>query len=387
MKLKAFILETLGAATLAAVLLLTVVHAPARAASENAGLNRPSSNQPFALTSVATFEYPWAIAFVPGGRLLVTEKPGKLFITTQSGEKKLVSGIPKVYYSGQNGLLDVAISPDFIHDHSIYFTFVEPARGGGMLALARAQLKESGNTASLADLAIIWRQNKASNGGQPGGIIAFSPDGRHLFLTVGDRQQPHTAQDPDLAQGKVLRLNLDGSTPKDNPMAAQGGVRAQTWTTGHRNPYGLAFAPDGRLWSDEMGPRGGDELNLIQPGRNYGWPIVSNGDNYSGIPIPRHSTRPEFEAPVVYWTPVIAPAGLAFYEGNMFPAWRGSAFIGGLVEKGLVRIAFDNRGGAREAERWDLGHRIRDVAVASDGAIWLIEDEGEGRLLRLTPKR
>lgn len=387
MKLKIFILWSIGALTLAGLAMLAMVPAPAHAASENAGMNQPSPNQPFTLNSVATFEYPWAIAFLPDGRLLVTEKPGKLFITTQSGEKKQVSGIPKVYYSGQNGLLDVAVAPGFIHDHTIYFTFVEPTRGGGMLALARAQLKESGGTAGLADLVVIWRQNKASGGGQPGGIIAFSPDGQYLFLTVGDRQQPKTAQDPGLAQGKVLRLNLDGSTPKDNPMAAQGGVRAQTWTTGHRNPYGLAFAPDGRLWLNEMGPRGGDELNLIQPGKNYGWPIVSNGDNYSGIPIPRHSTRPEFEAPVVYWTPVIAPAGLAFYEGGMFPAWRGSAFIGGLVEQGLVRITFDGHGGAKEAERWELGHRIRDVAVANDGAVWLIEDESEGRLLRLTPKR
>ncbi len=379
-------LTFIGAAALAGGVLLASVSVTVRAESENAGRNQPSADQPFAMASVATFEYPWAIAFLPDGRLLVTEKPGKLFIATQKGDKKEVAGMPKVYYSGQNGLLDVAVSPAFARDRSIYFTFVEPQRGGGALALARAQLRESGGTASLSGLDIIWRQNRASKGGQPGGVIAFSPDGQHLFLTVGDRQQPQTAQDPDLARGKVLRLNLDGSTPKDNPMAGQGGVKAQTWTTGHRNPYGLAFAPDGRLWLDEMGPRGGDELNLIQPGRNYGWPIVSNGDNYNGTPIPRHSTRPEFQAPVVYWTPVIAPAGLAFYEGSMFPAWRGSAFIGGLVEQGLVRIAFDGKGGAKEAERWALGHRIRDVAVASDGAVWLIEDEAQGRLLRLTPR-
>ncbi|HWK61028.1 MAG TPA: PQQ-dependent sugar dehydrogenase [Eoetvoesiella sp.] len=386
MKMKISIPGIIGAATLASAALLASMPATVRAASENAGRNQPSADQPFTMDSVATFEYPWAIAFLPDGRLLVTEKPGKLFITTQKGEKKEVAGIPKVYYSGQNGLLDVAVSPAFSRDHSIYLTFVEPGRGGGALALARAQLRESGGAASLANLAIIWRQNRFSSRGQPGGIIAFPPDGRHLFLTTGDRQQPRTAQDPDLAQGKVLRLNLDGSTPKDNPMAGQGGVKAQTWTTGHRNPYGLAFAPDGRLWLDEMGPRGGDELNLIQPGRNYGWPVVSNGDNYNGTPIPRHGTHPEFEAPVVYWTPVIAPAGLAFYEGAMFPAWRGSALIGGLVERGLVRIAFDGKGGAKEAERWVLGHRIRDVAVASDGAVWLIEDEEGGRLLRLTPR-
>lgn len=387
MKMKAYrLISVISKTMLAGLALLVLVPAMVLAKSENAGLNPPNPNQPFVSTSVATFKYPWAIAFLPDGRLLVTEKPGKLFIVTQKGLKTEVTGIPKVYYRGQNGMLDVAVSPTYVRDHSIYFTFVEPARGGGSLVLARARLQESDSAASLADLVILWRQNQASSGGQPGGIIAFSPDGRHLFLTVGDRQEPQTAQDPDLARGKVLRLNLDGSTPKDNPMANQGDVKAQTWTTGHRNPYGLAFAPDGRLWLDEMGPRGGDELNLIQPGRNYGWPIVSNGDNYDGTPIPRHSTHPEFEAPVVYWTPVIAPAGLAFYEGRMFPAWRGSAFIGGLVERGLVRIAFDGNGGAKEADRWVLGHRIRDVAVASDGAVWLIEDEVRGQLLRLTPR-
>lgn len=369
---------------LTSTVLLSLLPAPGYATSENAGLIAANPHQPFIQTPITTFEYPWAIAFLPDGRLLVTEKAGRVFISTQDGRKTEVTGIPKVYYSGQNGLLDIAVAPDYSQNRTIYFTFVEPRRSGGALALARAQLSESGDVASVQNLAIIWRQQTASTGGQPGGIIAFAPDGRHLFLTAGDRQTPETAQNPDLAQGKVLRLNLDGSTPTDNPMAAEGGVRAQTWSTGHRNPYGLAFAPDGRLWLDEMGPRGGDELNLIQAGKNYGWPLVSNGDNYSGLPIPRHSTRPEFEAPVVYWTPVIAPAGLAFYIGDMFPEWRGSALIGGLAARGLVRIVFDTRGGARQADRWTLGHRIRDVAVASDGAVWVIEDERDGRLVRLT---
>lgn len=372
------------AATVVCAALLSLLPAHAQTAPENAGPLPPSTQQPFVQTPVATFKYPWAIAFLPDTRLLITEKAGRLFSTTQDGRKTEVTGVPKVYYSGQNGLLDVAVAPDYSQNHTIYFTFVEPRRSGGALALARAELSEAGNSASLKNLTIIWRQQTASTGGQPGGMIAFSPDGRYLFLTVGDRQAPETAQNPDLAQGKVLRLNLDGSTPADNPMAAGGGVRAETWSTGHRNPYGLAFAPDGRLWLDEMGPRGGDELNLIQAGKNYGWPLVSNGDNYSGRPIPRHNTRPEFEAPVVYWTPVIAPAGLAFYTGDMFPEWRGSALIGGLVARGLVRIVFDKQGGARQADRWTLGHRIRDVAVASDGAVWVIEDESNGRLMRLT---
>lgn len=380
--------RAIGVVALASMTLLALAAGHAHAASQNAGLSKPSSTRPFTLVDVATFKFPWAIAFLPDGRLLVTEKAGKLYIAGQDGEKKEVAGIPRVYYSGQNGLLDVAVSPGFDHNKTIYFTFVEPGRGGGgALALARAQLSESTSAASLANLTIIWRRGRISTAGQPGGIIVFAPDGRHLFLTVGDRQDPRTAQDPKQARGKVLRLNPDGSVPHDNPMAGEGGVKAQTWTTGHRNPYGLAFAPDGRLWLHEMGPRGGDELNLIQPGRNYGWPIVSNGDNYSGIPIPGHSTRPEFEPPAVYWTPVIAPAGLAFYEGGMFPAWRGSALIGGLVAQGLVRIAFDGHGEATQADRWSLGHRIRDVAVASDGAVWLIEDGENARLQRLVHSR
>ncbi|MBV6272812.1 PQQ-dependent sugar dehydrogenase [Alcaligenaceae bacterium CGII-47] len=374
------------AVTVVCAALLSLLPAQAQTASENAGPIPPNTQQPFVQTPVATFEYPWAIAFLPDGRMLVTEKAGRVFLVTQNADKTALTGVPKVYYSGQNGLLDIAIAPNFEQNHTIYFTYVEPQHSGGVLVLARAQLRESKGGARLQDMSIIWRQHGASTGGQPGGIIAFSRNGQHLFLTVGDRQDPQTAQNPDLARGKVLRLNLDGSTPSDNPMATEGGVRAQTWSTGHRNPYGLAFAPDGRLWLHEMGPRGGDELNLIQAGKNYGWPLVSNGDNYSGLPIPRHNTRPEFDAPVIYWTPVIAPAGLAFYTGDLFPQWRHSAFIGGLVAKGLVRIEFDDQGGARQMDRWLLGHRIRDVAVASDGAVWVIEDARAGRLLRLTPQ-
>jgi glucose/arabinose dehydrogenase len=292
----------------------------------------------------------------------------------------------KVRYEGQNGLLDIAPSPHFADDHIIYLTYMAPGPGGSALALARARLMESAGGDRLQDLRVIWKQAQNSLGGQPGGIIAFSPDGQHLFLTVGDRMRPETVQNPDLGFGKILRLNLDGGTPKDNPMAARGGVRGQTWTTGHRNPYGLAFAADGRLWEDEMGPMGGDELNILKPGLNYGWPIVSNGDNYDGTPIPRHDTHPEFEAPVVYWTPVIAPAGLTFYTGKLFPDWKGSAFIGALREEALVRIVFDTPTTAHEANRWKMGHRIRDVVAGPDGALWLIEDEDGGRLLRLTPK-
>ncbi|TWF58724.1 PQQ-dependent sugar dehydrogenase [Neorhizobium alkalisoli] len=366
-------------------LLVITVTCGAGAQSINAGSRQAESAKPFAVREIASFDTPWAIAFLPDGRLLVTEKPGAIFLVTQSGRKTPVGNVPAVAASGQNGLLDIAPSPRFQSDRQVYLTYVEPGAGGSSLALARATLAVSGPRAELEDLKVIWRQMPKGSGGQPGGIIAFDPSGQHLFLTSGDRMRPSTAQDPDQALGKVLRFNLDGTTPSDNPHAADGGVRAQTWTMGHRNPYGLAFAPNGQLWLHEMGPRGGDEFNRIEPGKNYGWPEVSNGDNYNGTPIPRHATRPEFAAPPLYWNPVIAPAGLAFYQGTMFPAWQGSALIGGLASMGLVRVTLDGKGGADEVDRWDLGARIRDVAVAPDGAVWVIEDDSPGRLVRLTP--
>lgn len=289
------------------------------AESINAGGRKAEARAPFTATSVAEFDTPWAIAFLPDGRLLLTEKGGKIFIVTQSGDKTAVDGVPEVAFSGQNGLLDIAPAPDFEKGKAVYFSYNEPAKNGSSVVLVRAMLDEGDGKAALQDKTTIWKQDAAARGGQPGGIIAFAPDGKHLFLSVGDRMLPATAQDDEAPMGKILRMNLDGSVPKDNPHADAGGVRALTWSTGHRNPYGLAFGPDGKLWEHEMGPRGGDEFNLIKPGLNYGWPVVSNGDNYSGRPIPRHSTRPEFEPPLVYWTPVIAPAGLAFYEGDMFP--------------------------------------------------------------------
>ncbi|MBV9841937.1 MAG: PQQ-dependent sugar dehydrogenase [Sphingomonadaceae bacterium] len=381
----------------------------------NAGGKRANPVQPFTVTPVATFNYPWRIAFLPDGRMLVTEKPGNLYLVTESGAKQRISGVPKVHYDGsQEGLLDVVIGPHFTSDHLVYLTFSEPGPGGSGLALARAKLAGS----ALTGLEIIWQQLPFGRGGQDGGIMTFDPAGNFLFLAVGERQRFTPAQDPDQATGKILRLTLDGKPAPGNPMAgklghdtvtitdpprdtqaaktAQGrSVRlsapnltpSETWSRGHRNPLGLAFDAHGALWEIEMGPRGGDELNLIKPGRNYGWPLVSNGSNYDGVPIPRHDTRPDFEKPVVYWTPVIAPAGLVFYEGAMFPAWRGSAFTGGLASEALIRISFDGHGGADEADRWEMGHRIRDVEVAPDGALWLIEDEDSGRLLRLTPRR
>lgn len=377
--------KRLSALALSLALAVTAMPVAGRAASVNAGERPYTKQRPFAVQPVASFDTPWAIAFLPDGRMLVTEKPGRLFLTAQDGQKLTVAGVPAVAASGQNGLLDVAVAPDFASSGTIYLTYIGTGSDDGRLVLARSRLATAATGAALADLHTIWRQQPAGGGGQPGGIVAFDPQGQHLFLSVGDRMQGDSAQDADAARGKVLRLNLDGTVPADNPQAAAGGVRALTWTTGHRNPYGLAFAPDGQLWLNEMGPRGGDEFNRIVAGQNYGWPAVSNGDNYDGRPIPRHATRPDFTAPEVYWTPVIAPAGLAFYDGAMFPQWRGSALIGGLAKHALVRVGFGADGQPDEADRWDMNARIRDVAVAADGAVWVIEDSDPGRLLRLVP--
>lgn len=377
---------TLGAALLAATTIATLAANAASAAPENAGPNKATTRLPFQMQTVARFDLPWAIAVIDANRLIVTTKPGQMFLADRAGGDPVeVSGLPKVEHAGQNGLLDVALAPDFSDSRRIYFTYVEPGDGGSSLALARTTLTEQQGKARLDGLEVIWRQMPKGKGGQPGGIIAFAPDGKSLFLSSGDRMRPKTAQDPDLAIGKVLHLTLDGKPAPGNPEANAGGVRAETWSTGHRNPYGLAFAPDGRLWLHEMGPKGGDELNLIGPGVNYGWPEVSYGDNYSGTPIPRPPTRPEFRGPALYWTPVIAPAGLAFYEGDLFPAWKGSALIGGLKTRTLSRVTITGNA-AHEDERFAMEGRIRDVAVAPDGAVWLIEDQSPGRLLRLSPR-
>ncbi|PZU10264.1 PQQ-dependent sugar dehydrogenase [Sphingomonas sp.] len=403
--------------TLPPVALVTLMIAAPACAQVNAGENKPAATQPFAVTEIATLRVPWKIAFLPDGRLLVTEKVGGLQIVTQKGEKTEVTGVPPVLFKGQAGMLGVFVSPHYASDHFIYLTYSEPGEGGGSLAVARTRIVEAGGTAKLEGLDVIWRELPKGEGGQYGGVIAFAPDGKSMFLTVGDRQRFTTAQDPNSALGKILHLTLDGKPAPDNPWAGKIGsptvplfpppadteaektapkqtvtlprpnlAPSETWASGIRTPYGLAFDKAGRLWEVEHGPRGGDELNLIEKGRNYGWPLVSYGNNYNGVPIPKPDTRPDLTQPVIYWVPVIAPGGLSFYEGKAFPQWRGSAFVGGMASKTLVRISFDGKGGAKEAERWDMGKRIRDVAVGPDGALWLVEDDMKGSLLKLTPK-
>ena len=384
----------------------------------NAGEQKGDSNLPFNMKQVTTLNLPWRIAFLPDGRMLITEKVGGMVLVTQEGQKTPGANVPPVLYRGQGGQLGVFLSPHYSKDHSVYLTYSEPGDGGSSLALAKAKLALGKDSASLENLKVIWRDGERGQGGQFGAQVAFSPDGKYLFLSVGDRQRMTPAQDPNQPLGKILRLTLDGKPAKGNPMAGKKGAASvpvidpptdtetaktapvvrtytfpgpnltpsETWTTGHRTPYGLAFAPDGRLWELEHGPRGGDELNLIEPGKNYGWPLVSYGHNYNGVPIPSPDTRPDLTKPVIYWVPVIAPGSLTFYNGKMFPQWKGSALIGGLATKSLDRITFDDKGGAKPAERWDVGHRIRDVEVAPDGAIWLLEDSREGGVFRVTPK-
>ena len=385
----------------------------------NVGGQKSETTLPFKMTSVSTFELPWRIAFLPDGRMLITEKIGPIWLVSPQGEKiAALSNTPAVYWQRQNGMLGVYVSPHFATDQSIYITYIEPGDYGGGQALARAKLV-TGRAPRLEDFTVIWRQMPRGMGGQAGGQIAFAPDGQSLFMSVGDRQRMTPAQDPNQPVGKILYLTLDGKPAPGNPNFGKTGAQtipliapprdteaaktaktvstytfpspnltpAETWASGFRAPYGLAFSPTGELWEVEHGPRGGDELNLIQKGKNYGWPVVSYGKNYNEVPIPSHETRAEFTKPVLYWDPVIAPGNLMFYRGKQtFPQWEGSGFVSGMATMALVRIVFDGKGGAKAVDRWEVGKRIRDVAEAADGSLWLLEDANPGALIHVTPK-
>ena len=344
----------------------------------------------FVATPVAQFNEPWAMTFLPDGHLLVTEKPGKLkLLNVESGRAGDIGGVPRVAHGGQGGFGDVILHPQYATNSIVYVSYSEPGDGGNSgAAVARAKLNlDSAGGGKLDDLRVIWRQDpKVSGQGHYGQRMTFGPDGK-LWITSSERQKFTPAQDMKANLGKVIRLDEDGTVPADNPFHAQGGVSAQIWSLGHRNMLGIAFDAQGRLFVHEMGPRGGDELNLVKKGVNYGYPVVSNGDHYDGRDIPDHRTRPEFEAPLITWNPVISPAGFIIYSGKMFPDWTGNGFIGGLSSEALIRVEFSGNG-AREAQRFDMGKRIREVEQGPDGAIWLLEDSRNGsggRLLKLTP--
>ena len=344
----------------------------------------PTTGMPFKIATVTDFDAPWAMTFLPDGRMLVTEKRGALILASRDGaQKTTVAGTPAVDSAGQGGLMDVVLAPDFARSRMVYLSWSEAGAGGKGVALGRGKLAADGSR--LEGFATIFRASPYVEGnGHYSGRIAFSPDGRHLFFTNGERQKFDPAQDPKATLGKVLRLTLDGKPAPGNPLAARG-FHPAVWSYGHRNLLGIAFDAKGNLWEQEMGPKGGDEVNLIQPGKNYGYPIVSDGDHYDGRDIPDHSTRPEFEKYKVNWTPVISPGGLMVYSGAMFPEWRGDLFIGGLSSQALVRVDVNGTDAAK-GDQWPMNTRIREVEQGPDGAIWLLEDGGraQGRMFRLS---
>jgi len=347
---------------------------------------------PFCVAQPASFDEPWAMAFLPDGHVLVSEKRGRLLLRDMArGNSKPVTGVPEVAYGGQGGLGEIVLHPQFEDNQWIYLSYAEPGAGNTAgAAVARARLvRDRHGGGQLEGLDVIWRQvPKVSGRGHYGHRMVFD-DAGYLWISSGERQKFAPAQAMDSNLGKIIRLHDDGRIPADNPFAAQGGVAAEVWSLGHRNPLGLAFDAQGRLWEVEMGPKGGDELNLIERGANYGYPLVSNGDHYDGRPIPDHVTRPEFIPPKVSWTPVISPSRLLIYTGDAYPHLRAGsqhAFISGLSSQSLVHVEIDADDSVREAARYPVGRRIRSVLQGPDGLLWLLEDGKDGRMLRLDPR-
>lgn len=340
---------------------------------------------------LSSFAQPWAMTFLPDGHSLVTEKAGAIWLLDENQQKRFsLTNVPEVTARGQGGLGDIIIHPDFANNNTVYVSYVErapddDAYSGAVIERATLNISDSG--ASLSDREIIWRQSpKMTGNGHYSHRMAFSPDG-YLFITSGERQKFTPSQNMAMNLGKVLRVNDDGSVPEDNPFYGNGAVTEQIWTLGHRNPLGIDFDKEGNLWAHEMGPRHGDELNLIERGRNYGYPMVSQGDHYSGVKIPNHEDFPIFNAPQAAWVPAISPAGFIIYDGNKHSDWAGNGFIGGLSSKALVRVTFDKgeegKWDVQEAERYEWGKRVREVEQDSEGNIYVLEDGDSGRLIKI----
>jgi glucose/arabinose dehydrogenase len=347
-----------------------------------------SSAKPFDETVVADFTAPWAMTFLPDGRMLVTEKAGQILLVGKDGKSSRKIADVAVDSAGQGGLMDVVLAPGFAHNGQVYFSYSAAGTGGKGVILARGRLTGAAGAETLSDVQELFRASQFVEGnGHYSGRIAFSPDGKYLFFTNGDRQKFTPAQDPKSTLGKVLRLTLDGKPAAGNPLAEQG-FHPAVWSYGHRNLLGIAFDGAGNLWEQEMGPKGGDEVNLVLATKNYGWPNASNGSHYDGRDIPDHKAGDGFEPPKVSWNPVISPGGLMIYSGSLFPAWKGDAFIGGLSSKALIRVDL-NGTNASKGDQWEMGARIREVDQGPDGALWVLEDGGEsqGRLIKLTPKK
>ena len=352
----------------------------------------PSSAGPLGVETVATgLENPWGLAFLPDGRMLVTERPGRLRVISRSGTISApVAGMPPVFAQGQGGLLDIALAPDFEMSRMIYFSYAEPREGASGTTVARAKLVEDAGNTRVDNVEVIFRQNPAAGGSSHyGSRLVFGRDGS-LFITLGDRYAYRDqAQQLGSHLGKIVRIWPDGSVPDDNPFAKSPNARPEIWSYGHRNVQGAALDPaTGRLWTIEHGARGGDELNHPEAGKNYGWPVITYGRDYSGQPIGEGQSKAGMEQPVKYWDPSFAPSGLAFYTASLFPEWKGDLFTGGLSGARLVRLKLDpTRQSVVEEEVLlaEFGERIRDVRQGPDGALWLLTDDADGRLLRIAP--
>ncbi|WP_151806385.1 PQQ-dependent sugar dehydrogenase [Acinetobacter bereziniae] len=343
-------------------------------------------DQSYRVEKVATFDEPWAMTELADGRLLITERRGKLKLYDPSSSQSIdILGIPPVAYGGQGGLGDIALHPDYKNNHQIYLSYAEKGNGGYGAVVVRGELNLQETNPQIRNIQRIWEQvPKVSGQGHYAHRMLFGKDGK-LWISSGERQKFDPAQDMKSNLGKVIRLNDDGTVVSDNPFTQQGEIAKQVWSLGHRNPLGIAFDHKDQLWVVEMGPKGGDELNLIHKGENYGYPIVSNGDHYSGKEIPDHVTRPEFKAPEISWTPVISPSNLVFYQKQLFPQWTNKALIGGLSSEAIIVVDTESKP-VREIQRLNMKQRIRDIYPAHDGSIWVLEDGKNAGLLRLLPK-